>query len=321
MSTLDQIIYRAPSGARGIILQAAASLQDPGSGDLWLRRLEPWLRAGGPLGRGYLNFGAESALIRWHDNTTSGIAWQFAHAVVGPSAVLTGSYALLVRELPTKLPSLPPDDRPLQVVDTDSVQLSHPGVIGARARSKEAIELLVPMLARVLAGEQRVVMPWTEWSLPEAVVWGLVSILDMLGDTRPVSYLTYAPGRPQTYPDCTFRSVPGPPRCRQTRGSRRWPSAWRPVTPTTPPDCARCLASTECPEKPTTPGRIARLLDVWPRPHQQAGDEPPTMVTPVKYQTATTPPGSAPTVNGNPDGQTPGTAALSTSANGGSQTG
>ena len=45
------------------------------------------------------------------------------------------------------------------------------------------------------------------------------------------------------------------------------------------------------------------------------------MVTPVKYQTATTPPGSAPTVNGNPDGQTPGTAALSTSANGGSHTG
>ena len=254
MSTLDQIIYRAPSGARGIILQAAASLQDPGSGDLWLRRLEPWLRAGGPLGRGYLNFGPESALIRWHDNTTSGIAWQFAHAVVGPSDVLTGSYALLLRELPAKLPSLPPDDRPLQVVDTDRIHLSHPGVIGARSRSKEAIELLVPLLARVLAGEQRVIMPWTEWSLPEAVVWGLVSILDMLGDARPLSYLTYAPGQAETYPGCTFRSVPGPPRCRQTRGSRRWPSAWRPVTPTTPPDSARCFASTEYPEKPTTHG-------------------------------------------------------------------
>jgi hypothetical protein len=83
MSTLDQIIYRAPSGPRGIILQAAASLQDPGSGDLWLRRLDPWLRAGGPLGRGYLNFGAESALIRWHDNTTSGTAGQAAQPAAG----------------------------------------------------------------------------------------------------------------------------------------------------------------------------------------------------------------------------------------------
>ena len=70
MSTLDQIIYRAPTGAGGNIMQAAASLQDPGARDLWLRRLDPWLRTGGTLGRCYLSLGPQSALIRWHDNTT-----------------------------------------------------------------------------------------------------------------------------------------------------------------------------------------------------------------------------------------------------------
>jgi hypothetical protein len=321
MSTLDQIIYRAPSGPRGIILQAAASLQDPGSGDLWLRRLDPWLRAGGPLGCGYLNFGAESALIRWHDNTTSGMAWQFAHAVVGPSAVLTGSYALLVRELPAKLPSLPPDDRPLQVVDTDSVQLSHPGVIGARARSKEAIELLVPMLARVLAGEQRVIMPWTEWSLPEAVVWGLVSILDMLGDTRPVSYLTYAPGQAADISGLyvSFRS--GAAALPPDPGFEAVAIGLATSYADNPAGLRQLLGQHGVPGETDHARRIARLLDVWLRPHQHAGDEPPTIVTPAKYQTATTPPGSALTVNGNPDGQTPATAAPSTRVNGGSQRG
>jgi Double-GTPase 2 len=305
MSPLDQIIYRAPGGTRGIVLQAAASFQDPGSGDLWLRRLESWLRAGGPLGRCYLSFGAQSALIRWHDNTTSGAAWQFAHAVVGPSAVLTGSYALLVRELPARLPSLPPDDRPLQVVDTDRVELSHPGAIGARARSKEAIELLVPLLACVLSGEQRVIMPWTEWSLPEAVIWGLVSILDMLGDTSPVSYLTYASGQAADIAGLfvSFRSgASAPPSDPDLEAAA---IALATNYADNPAGLRQTLRQHGVPGQTDPIRRIELLLDMWPPRHRPAEGEPPTVPT-MKP------------VNLHPDGKVPTTVAQSTSTNGGS---
>jgi hypothetical protein len=314
MSTLDQIIYRAPSGSRGIILQAAASLADPSSGGLWMRRLEPWLRAGGPLGRGYLSFGPESALIRWHDNTTSAIAWQFAHAVVGSSAVLAGRYALLVRELPARLPSLPPDDRPLQIVDTDSVQLSSSAVIEARSRSTDAIELLVPMLARVLAGEQRVTMPWTEWALPEAVVWGLVSLLDMLGDTRPVSYLTYAPGQAADIPGLYVSFRPGAAVLPPDPGFESVAIGLATSYADNPAGLRHALRQYGVPGETDHARRIARLLDMWGEPHQQARHEPPTAVTPANYQTVTTLPGSTLIVNGNLDGHRP--AAAPNSANG-----
>jgi len=316
MSTLDQIIYRAPSGARGIILQAAASLEDPGSGDLWLRRLDPWLRAGGPLGRCYLSFGPQAALVRWHDNTTSGIAWQFAHAVVGSSAVLTGSYALLVRELPAKLPGLPPDDRPLQVVDTDHVQLSHPGAIGARSRSKEAISLLVPLLGHVLAGDQRVTMPWTEWSLPEAVVWGLVSIVDMLGGTRPVSFLTYAPGQAADVSGLlvSFRSGAAvlPPDPGFETVARNLATSYA----DNPAGLRQALRQHGVPGETDHARRIARLLGMWPQP---AGGEPPVTAPTVITKTVTAHPGSPATVNAHPD--EPATAAPPTSVNGGSRRG
>lgn len=316
MSTLDQIIYRAPSGAGGIILQAAASLQDPGSRELWLQRLDPWLRAGGPLGRGYLSFGPESALIRWQDNITSGLAWQFAHAVVGPSAVLTGSYALLVRELPTKLPRLPPDNHPLQVVDTERIHLLHPGVIGKRARSKDAIELLVPLLARTLAGEQSVTMPWTEWSLSEAVVWGLVNIFEMLGDTRPISFLTYASGRSAEIPGLFVSFRPGAAALPPDPEFEAVAIGLATSYADDPAGLRQTLRQHGLPEQADHAGRIARLLDLWPRPHQPAAYEPPVTAQPMNVQ-----PRSTPTVNPHLDGQAPAAVAPSPSPDRGSRRG
>ena len=304
MSTLDQIIYRAPSGPGGIILQAAASLQDPSARDFWLRQLDPWLRAGGSLGRGYLRFGPQSALIRWHDNTTSRHAWQFAHAVVGSSAILTSSYSLLVRELPAKLPSLPPDDRPLRAVDTDHVQLSHPRDIGARSRSREAIEVLVPLLARVLAGEQDVTMPWTEWSLPEAVVWSLVNILDMLGETRPLSFLTYASGRPVDISGLFVSFRPGAAALPPDPGFEAVAIGLATSYADNPGVLRQTLRQHRVPEQADPAARLARLVELWPWPHQPAAGTPA-----VPKQTVNTHPGSTQIVNVDPDGNTPATAA------------
>ena len=105
MSSIDQIIYRAPGGTDGIILQAGASMRDHAESERWLRRLEPWLRAGSPLGRGYLDFGSSAALIRWRSDRRSPLGWQFALVLIGQPAVLTSSYALELPELSATLPT------------------------------------------------------------------------------------------------------------------------------------------------------------------------------------------------------------------------
>ncbi|MGH3165961.1 MAG: hypothetical protein ACRDN0_08705, partial [Trebonia sp.] len=64
--------------------------------------------------------------------------------------------------------------------------------VAERARSADAIRTLIPLLAHTLQRERRVTMPWTSPGLPDAVMWGLISILRMIGDHRLVSFLTYA---------------------------------------------------------------------------------------------------------------------------------
>ena len=192
MSAIDQIVFRAPNGSSGTIVPAFSSIENNAEVEYWQRRLDPWLRVGNPLGRGYLDFGEQAALIRWHADVASRDEWRYAVVFIAPSAVLTAAYALELADLPADLPAisrggrLPPAKRMQQ----------GPGhaAIKARARSRKAVEMLIPLLARVLAGERSVTMPWTEPSLPEAVMWGLVSIMAMLGDTRPVSFLTYTSG-------------------------------------------------------------------------------------------------------------------------------
>lgn len=162
MSNIDQITYQARTGSSGMIFDIDTSLPDQAARDLWWSRLEPWLRAGKAEGCAYLNFGTVAAFIRWYAEPDSHYDWHIADVLVGPADILTGPYAL---ELP--------DD-----------------AVEARARSTEASEQLVPLLAHALRGDAQVTMPWTMPALPEAVMWGLISILEMTGDTRPVSFLT-----------------------------------------------------------------------------------------------------------------------------------
>lgn len=187
MKPIDQITYRARNDGTGIINHAATSIWDKPALSRWWRRLEPWLRAGNPLGRAYLNFGTEAAFIRWYRGAQSQFDWQHALVLVGEADVLTGDYALELRH----------PDQPMRYQGDGQVPLMRTGpgpgrdAIEARARSAIAVSSLIPLLAHALRDERRVTMPWTEPMLPEAVMWGLITILGMIGETRPVSFHTY----------------------------------------------------------------------------------------------------------------------------------
>lgn len=262
MRSIDQIIYRAPSGSNGIILQAAASVRDHAESDRWLRRLDPWLRTGNPLGRGYLNFGTHAALIRWRSDSASRYGWQFALVLVGEPAILPGSYALELPELSADLRMLPRSGRLLPATRTDLGP--DYGAIEARARSKEAIELLVPLLARVLGGERSVTMPWTEPSLPEAVMWGLVSILSMVGDTRPVSFLTYASAQAANTQGLFVSFRPGAASLPPDPGFETLAADLAARFADDPHELRRTLLQHGMLEPADHAGLITRLLDLWP---------------------------------------------------------
>jgi hypothetical protein len=187
MSTIDQITYRARNGSGGIIYETATSVRDWTTSRRWQRLLEPWLRIGKPPGRAFLDSGTQTAFIRWYATGASNFEWQYALVLVGQSDVLTAGYALELQD--PDLPALYRGGGQVPLRRTEQ----GPGhdAIEARARSRDAIDLLIPLLAHALRGEHRITMPWTEPSLPEAVMWGVASILEMIGDTQPVSFLTY----------------------------------------------------------------------------------------------------------------------------------
>jgi hypothetical protein len=266
MSAIDQITYRARDGSAGIIYESATSIRDQAGSQRWQRLLEPWLRIGKPQGCAYLSLEPRAAFIRWYAEAASHFDWQYAFVLVGQSGVLTSGYAL---ELPD------PDLRTLQrggghvlFARTRTEQGQGHDAIEARARSADAIGLLIPLLAHALRGERRVAMPWTERSLPEAVMWGLVSILEMIGDTQPVSFFTYAssssrdfdiPGlfvsfRPDTTtvlpPDPGFQALAEDLAARFADG---------------PAELRETLAQHGMLEPADRAGRITRLLNLWPR--------------------------------------------------------
>src|ERR1700683_1449814 len=108
MSVLDQIVYRVPA-ATGMILPVAASVAsflDPSVSPNWQQWLDPWLRAGEPADRAYLNPGQQTVLIPWLLVGTGSSSWRMAHVLLGASDTLTGSYALQLPELPTALAQL-----------------------------------------------------------------------------------------------------------------------------------------------------------------------------------------------------------------------
>ena len=188
MSAVEVISYRAKAIPSGIeISQNATSFRPPQMAFSWRQRLDPWLRAGSPKGCAYLDFGADAAYIRWQPTSVPRLEWRSAIARVGPSSEFTGSYALELLEQDT--------------TGLGSGGIVRPGERGprqaeieARARSSAAIAELIPLLAHALAGERRVTVPWLAGGIPEAAMWGLITILRTLGDPLQVSYLTCAVG-------------------------------------------------------------------------------------------------------------------------------
>jgi hypothetical protein len=261
MSGIDRIALHAPDGSAGDFLRISSSLRDD-EVDRWLRLLKPWLRMGRPLGRGYLNFGSRAAFIRWHNDASSNRDWDYSIIFTGEAGLLTASYVL-------ELPDL---DRRAVHAGTGLHLASAPkhgpghGAIEARARSADAVALLVPLLAHTLEGERRVTMPWTEPGLPEAAIWGLVSILEMIGDTRPVSFLTYAAttGADDGSPGLFVSFSPGAPMVSPTprhdalagRLARRFAAD--------PAGLRRMLTENKMLAPANDAARIARLLEAWP---------------------------------------------------------
>ena len=191
MDIIDQITFRAPHGSAGVIVQAETSIRDQKESEGWLQRLEPFLRVGGPQGCGYLDFGTRAAFVRWYAERDSELDWQYALVHLGQPAALTGRRALESPDLGAGELYAGNGEAPITLTSPGPGR----GAVEAEARSEEALGLLVPLLGHALGGRRRMIMPWTGDDLPKAVMWGLVSILDMLGDKQPVSFLTYASAR------------------------------------------------------------------------------------------------------------------------------
>jgi hypothetical protein len=304
MSMFEQIIYRAPGGPGGIIVQVAASVTDPAARGRWLNLLDPWLRAGGPLGRGYLRFGAQAALVRWHDASSSGSGWQFAHVVAGQADQLTAAYALRVRPLPAKLPVLPQDGKPLQRINTDQAPLAPWQETDSRARSADIASLIVPLLAQSLSGAHQVMMPWTAQGLAEAAVWGMASILEALGDTRPFSFVTYLTAPPPDV-DGTFVSFrPGaavPALAAEYETAAAWLARGFAENPAA---LRQTLDEQGVAGQPDWPRRVGRLLELVPRPQPTADPRSEqSMTTPFNGHQAAAAPAAPPAAR---QGGTPG---------------
>jgi len=189
VSAIDQITYRSRLGVAGtVIVQSSTTVRDRLQAARWERQLEPWLRMGDPRGSTYLDFASQAAFLRWQASTGSRLAWEYAHVLVGQSTELTGTYALELRELDRSRPAIGVARLP----ESGGRRGPRRDAVEEKARSADAIGLLIPLLAHALQGERRVTMPWIAPGLPDAVMWGLISILRMIGDNQAVSFLTYA---------------------------------------------------------------------------------------------------------------------------------
>jgi hypothetical protein len=277
MSSIDQIIYRARHGGDGItIVQTETSIRDLQQADSWQRRLDLWLRRGSPLGCTYLDFGSQAAFLRWQASDRSSLGWEYVLALVGSSATLSGTYALELPEL-----------------DGSRLALRAGGAAGSRrgeleqwARSAAAIQVLVPVLAHALQRERRVTVPWTSSNLPDAVMWGLISILRMIGDDRPVSFLTHASAlsRDGDTPGLlvSFRadaSAPVPP----DKGFEAMAADLAHRFADDPANLYRLLAEHGVPEAADHNTRISRLLSLPPRKEKKpvVGNSPSALRCPL----------------------------------------
>jgi hypothetical protein len=275
MNELHQILFRA--GADGQIVPVASSFEQSSAIDGWHARLSHWLCAGGPQGRGYVGSAAWSALIRWYDHdSTASSRRLIIHVLAGVPATLTSGFALTAADVPAGLLRWTESRRLPRVLAGDPAIQPAPHVMESRARSPDAIKLLVPLLSRVLAGDRTIVMPWSGSLLPEGALLGLRDILAMLGDVRFMSFLTYQAG--QLDPSGQVADLPG------LLITFR-PGAPMPALDPVYQDAAIALATSYVHgpvvlrqtliqhgilRPPDLPARIALLLDVWPGHRQRA---------------------------------------------------
>jgi hypothetical protein len=185
MSAIDQLLYHVADDRHGKARLVAASDAHPARLDIW-RGLESWLRAGHPPARGYLALGDTAILIRWMPGEFRRSPNGWAHVLVAPASVLTVQLALRVPEWDWSLDlraggRLPP---------LDSADLDTTADLGSAARSGRAAEQLVPLLARLLAGEMAISVPLVTRSQSDAVLWGLTEILQACGDDRSLSFVS-----------------------------------------------------------------------------------------------------------------------------------
>ena len=151
-----------------------------------------------------------------------------------------------------------------------------PEILRKQARAAASVELMVPLLEQILAGDEAVVTRWTARYVPEAVLWGLKEILEILRDRRPLSFLTYSPLPAPALPGLSVRFDPqaaiAPP------GPRYGEAAMTLVTTyadTGPTGVHRMLAQQGVLNSADYPARIRLLLELWPgaRPPQPNAGE------------------------------------------------
>jgi Double-GTPase 2 len=260
VSTIDQMLFRAPRGSGDTIARVATSLWDLGANRTWQETLLPWLRAGRPLGRCYVNFGSRAVAIRWRSDAERRYDWQYAGVLLGESTVLTPDYLLELPEL--RQPDVAPDGRLRPVARVP--QAAARADIARRAREADARELFAMLFGQVLEGRRNIVMPWPGPGLPEAALWGLLDILSMLGDTEPLSYLSYAAARTPVIPGLFISFRPGAAPVPADKGVER---VAREVINSyaQDPDALRlALGGMGFPQSANRASRIAQVLRRWP---------------------------------------------------------
>ena len=260
MSNIEQILFRAPRGSGDTIMRVASSLRDLGANRTWQETLQPWLRAGGPLGRCHVILGNRAAAIRWRSGTERRYDWQYAKVLLGEPAVLTPDYLLELPDL--EQPAVIADGKLLPVARIQHV--TERDAIARRARSSDARELLATLLGQVLEGRHNVVMPWPGPGLPEAALWGLLDILSIMGDTEPLSYLSYAAGRAPGSQGLFISFRPGAAAMPADKGVERVARDVAMSYAQDPDTMRQALVGIGFTASASRANRIAQLLRQWP---------------------------------------------------------
>jgi hypothetical protein len=145
------------------------------------------------------------------------------------------------------------------------------------------------MLSRILAGDTSVTGPWTGHLVPEAALWGLASILAVLGDSRSMSFMTYAvdicPAPPGLFASFNPRAAKMPLDQVYGPASIRLATSYADAGRS---ELEQVLAQHRVLEPADRAGRIARLLELWP------GAEPSGPVGREAMQAASSPQGPTP---------------------------